>query len=176
MVGEKKEKAPEQQFRLMHICPACGKTVDMSRSYCDCHASLREASVTASANSPEVKPCNFESPGLNCSDCPETCMPCASYGLPEANRAGFGGKNCWHKKTGTALCYCCEAQTKLAIDLRDNVSFSQLAREVLERRRAEGKPENLAGKNVFLEAADINRELMEQPVLDRINQKLEQAG
>jgi hypothetical protein len=164
------EQAGEQKKLLMYICPLCGKTVDMSRRYCNCHANLREATVMESADLLEVKPCNFESPGLNCSDCPEDCMYCASFGEPETNRAGFGGQDCRHKITGKAKCYCCKSQAELALNL-GTVSFSQLAREVMEKRRAEGKAEE--GKNVFLKAAEIIREQMEKPILDQIKQKWE---
>jgi hypothetical protein len=102
-------------------------------------------------------------------------MYCASFGDPVTNNAGYGGKDCQHR-FGSAKCYCCQAQIDLGIDFRDNVNFSQLARDVLERRRAEGKPENAAGGNVFLEAANIIRELREEPVLNRIKQKWERAG
>jgi hypothetical protein len=177
MVGEKKDKAPAQQARLMYICPQCGKTVDMSRRYCDCHADVRQASVTASTNLPEVKPCNFESPGLNCGDCPEDCMYCPSFGEPQKNSTGFGGKDCKYFMTGKAKCYCCQAQVKILTDWRANkVSFSRLVRGVLEGRRAKGEPEDAGGKNIWLEAADVIRNQMEKPVLDRIQQKLDQAG
>jgi hypothetical protein len=175
MMGEKKDKAPAKQARLMHICPACGKTVDMSRRYCDCHASLNRAATTVSAEPPEVKPTNFETEGLNCGDCPESCLYCASFGEPAINSDGYGGKDCKHW-FGSAKCHCCQAQVDLAIAMRDKVNLSQLVRSVLESRRAAGKAEDLAGKNIFLEAADVIREQMEAPVLNRIKQRQEQAG
>jgi hypothetical protein len=57
----------------------------------------------------------------------------------------------------------------------NNVSFSRLAREVLKRRKEEGKPEDAGGKNIWLEAADVIRDQMEEPILDRIRRKWERA-
>jgi hypothetical protein len=173
--GEKKEAA--KQARLMWVCPACKKTVDMSRRYCNCHADLREAATIASVNSPEVGPCNFEAPGLTCYDCPEDCMYCPSFDSPVTNSAGFGGQNCRHNKTGTAKCCCCQAQIKIGIDWQaHNISFSRLAMKVMEGRRANGQAENLAGKNIWFEAADFISEEMKKPVLNRIKQRLDRAG
>jgi hypothetical protein len=167
------KKTPAKQAILMNICPSCGKTVDLSRRYCNCHADIRQAATTASYNRPDIGPCNFESPGLTCNDCPEDCMYCSSFGEPKINSAGYGGKDCRHKITGTAKCYCCQAQVGVAIKL-DPVNFLKLAREVLQKRREEGKAEE--GKNVFLQAADVIREEMEKPILARINQYRERAG
>jgi hypothetical protein len=170
------KKAAAQPVRTMWICPQCGKTVDMSRRYCNCHAWLGRATTTASADLPEVKPCNFETKGLNCSDCPKDCLYCASFGEPAINSDGYGGKDCQHR-FGSAKCYCCQAQIEIDISWKThNIDFSQLTRKVLEGRRAEGKPEDLAGKNIFLEAADVIRAQMEEPVLNRIKQKWERAG
>ncbi|MDR1315371.1 MAG: hypothetical protein LBK13_00745 [Spirochaetales bacterium] len=168
---EKKEAA--KQTRFMLVCPSCGKTVDMKRRYCDCHADLCNANATASANPPEVGRCNFESPNLTCNDCPEDCMYCASFGEPETNRAGFGGQDCRHKKTGTARCNCCQFQVKIGIKL-GSVNFLEFVSGVLEKRRAAGKAEE--GKNPWLEAADIIRGYMENPILNRISRERERAG
>jgi hypothetical protein len=180
MVDDRKDKtlaeqAAKQSVFLMWICPSCGKTVDMSRRYCNCHADVRHAKITASANLPEIGPCNFETERLNCNDCPEDCMYCASFGEPETNSDGYGGKDCRHR-FGSAKCYCCQAQIDLALALRDEMNVSQLVQDVLERRKAAGKPEDAGGKNIWLEAADVIRDQMEEPVLNRINQYRERAG
>jgi hypothetical protein len=180
MVDDRNDKtlakqAAAQPVRTMWICPQCGKTVDMSRRYCNCHTDVRQATTTNSANRPEVGPCNFETKGLNCSDCPEDCLYCASFGEPAINSDGYGGKECRHR-FGSAKCNCCQAQIDLAINLRDNVNVSQLTMEILARRRAAGKPEDAGGKNIWLEAADVIRAQMEEPVLKRINQYRERAG
>jgi hypothetical protein len=180
---DKEDLTPKIKTYLMHICPACGKTVDMSRRYCNCHASLIRATTTVSVNSPEVKPCNFESPGLNCSDCPEDCMYCASFGEPATNSAGYGGKDCRHKTTGKSKCYCCQSQVDLALGF-GGVNFTTLFSEILAERRSKRNSgvdldvakEEAEEKNIYLEAADVMRHEMEKPVLNRINRKWERAG
>jgi hypothetical protein len=100
-------------------------------------------------------------------------MCCASFGEPEINSAGFGGKDCRHKTTGKAKCYCCQEQIDIALNLK-TVNFSKLAREVMEKQRAEGKAED--EKNVFLQAADIINDEMTKPIRNRINMRREQVG
>jgi hypothetical protein len=64
------------------------------------------------------------------------------------------------------------------------INFTKLFSEILEERRSKRNPgvdldvakEKEEEKNIYLEAADVMREQMEEPVLKRIRQKWERAG
>ncbi|MDR1249015.1 MAG: hypothetical protein LBK63_06905 [Treponema sp.] len=174
MIGETK-KPDARNMNLLKLCPACGKTAHTSRKYCDCHADLRQATFIESTNPPQVEKINFESPGLTCNDCPEDCKYCFSFAEPDTNRDGFGGKDCRHQMTGTARCYCCQGQVKIAENFH-LISFVEVARAVMERRRAEGNAEALDGENLFQEAAGVIWEQMTEPIRNRINQALQRVG
>jgi hypothetical protein len=146
------------------LCPACGKTAHVSRRFCRCGEALNHAAAAHIAGPPDIGPCNFEIPGLSCDDCPEDCLPCAGYGIPEAAFSGFGGKNC-RSHAGTPRCYCCQAQIKIAINLRKQ-NISEIIGGVLAKRKS-GK-ETGEGKNVFLVAAEIILEETAKPVRARI--------
>jgi hypothetical protein len=169
---DEEKRAAAKQTHTSWACPRCGKTVHISRKYCNCHAKLGGNSVTVSEKLPEIGPCNFETDDLNCNDCPENCMYCASFGLPETNKAGFGGKGCQHNMR-TARCYCCQAQVKISIKL-SSVAFSEIIREAIEKRKADEKANEV--KNVCLRAADIIFDEMTEPVTARINRARERAG
>ncbi|MDR3173382.1 MAG: hypothetical protein LBU19_03950 [Treponema sp.] len=149
------------------VCPSCGKTAHISRKYCGCHADLSRAKAAMSEEPPEAGPCNFETEGLHCGDCPEGCRRCASFGHPQTNGAGFGGEDCRHN-AGTARCGCCQAQVKIAIKL-GKTDFTELIKGLLEKR-APGSPENIYG-----EIAGFIRSGMVKPVLARINREREKA-
>jgi hypothetical protein len=172
ILGENKmsiEETKKQAKKLntMWVCPNCGKTLHIKRRYCNCHASLDRAKVRISEELPEIGPCNFESSGLNCNDCPENCMWCASFGFPETDNQGFGGKDCRNNK-GTTRCFCCQAQVKLALKIAA-VDFSELLREALTKKES-------GAENVFYKTADFINSEMCKPVLARIQQAREKAG
>jgi hypothetical protein len=172
-------------MNLLKLCPACGKTVHATRRYCDCRADLRQATFTESANPPQVEKINFESPGLTCNDCPEDCKYCFSFAEPETNRNGFGGKDCRHQITGTARCYCCQVQVKIATEI-GRTNFTELIREIAAERRVKTdsalasdldvKVAEEEQKNLFQEAADIILRGVTQPIRKRINLALAPAG
>jgi hypothetical protein len=109
---------PEEPVKTaVWVCPACGKTVHLSRSYCDCHAGLFRAKALLSESSPQIGRCNHESSRVNCNDCPENCDWCASFGRPEKNPRGFGGKTCAYRSK-TARCNCCQEEIKLDVYLQ----------------------------------------------------------
>ena len=140
----------------------------MSRKYCDCHADLRRASVARSAALPAVGPCNFESPGLHCGDCPADCMYCASFAEPETNEAGFGGKECRHRTAGTERCSCCQNQVKLAERLQ-GLKFTAMMAETRKEKK------ELEAANLFTAAAAVVYGEMTQQILARINREQEWA-
>jgi hypothetical protein len=120
-----------------------------------------------SEDPPEINPCNFETEDLHCGDCPENCKYCASFGIAQTNRAGFGGKECRHKTTETARCYCCQIQVKLALKIGGK-KFSELVKWFLERKDEE--------ENVCVRTAVYIHDEMVKPVLARIDREREQAG
>jgi hypothetical protein len=139
----------------MFICPKCGKTVNISRVYCDCHTFLSEAKVCFSEASPDVKKCNIETANVNCNDCPEDCTWCASFGSPHTNEYGFGGENCGYRKEQTR-CFCCQAQIKIGKEI-----FTLDMNEILTSMTAE--------KLNML--AELIKSRIERLVIARINQK-----
>jgi hypothetical protein len=88
-------------------------------------------------------------------------MWCASFGFPETNDKGFGGKDCRHK-TGTPRCSCCRAQVKLALEI-GRVDFMKLIREASREFENPG--------NVYRNTDGFIRSEIEKPVLARIQQK-----
>jgi hypothetical protein len=116
---------------------------------------------------PEIDRCNFETVGLTCADCPETCDWCASFGVDHTNSQGFGGKDCLRRKN-TAHCYCCQAQVKLAAEL-GQINFGELLRKAVSDKHF---PED----NHFYKAGDFIAAEMKKPILARINQAQERAG
>jgi hypothetical protein len=145
------------------VCPNCGKTVHISRSYCDCHADIAQAKARITEKAPEVDKCNFETAGLTCNDCPEPCNWCFSFGVNKTNNTGFGGADCRYRKND-ARCYCCQAQVKLAAKLSTD-DFWKLMN-------------GSGGMNStkFYAMADFIRTEMEKPVLARIQHAREEAG
>jgi hypothetical protein len=169
MIGGKKQEAPKTYF--VSVCNSCGKTAHISRRFCSCGAELGNAKSFNSSRPPDNGPCNFETRGLSCNDCPEDCLPCAGHGIPQTDFSGFGGKGCRYR-VGSARCYCCQQQVEIAIKL-GTVEFSEIISEVMAKRRADGGTSGK--KNIFLEAADVIREEMTKPVLARI-QRYEEAS
>jgi hypothetical protein len=163
MIGGKKQEAPKTHLVL--VCPGCGKTAHETRRRCSCGGDLvHAAGAYSSVRPPDCGPCNFETEGLSCDDCPETCAPCSGYGLPKPGRSGRGGKEC-RRRTASARCYCCRSQAEIAENLgKENIAA--VIGGVLARRRGGGAP--LEERNVFFEAADIIRGIIEKPVLARI--------
>lgn len=155
---------------VVWVCPSCGRTAHIDRKYCVCHASLSHAAANTLAEPPEVGPCNFEVPGLCCGDCPEDCMYCASFGLPQTNGAGYGGKDCRHRM-GIAKCYCCQSQITIAEKLR-TLDFYAIIAEI---RRERQDAEKGAAENLYSQAASIVLGQITNPVLNRIKQR-ELAG
>jgi hypothetical protein len=171
ILGDKKMSVDEDktnagQVYSAWVCPDCGKTVHLKRRYCNCHADLSRAKVMVSKEPPEIGPCNFESDSLNCNDCPEDCMWCASFGLPAINNDGFGGNDCLYKKK-TVRCFCCQSQVKLSLEI-DSVDLSELLRGVLAKKES-------GAANVYYKMADFIKAKMERPVLARIQQAREKA-
>jgi hypothetical protein len=160
-----KEESPEasnaKQSYTVSVCPNCGKTIHTSRMYCDCHANLRQAKMRITGEPPEIDRCNFETAGLTCADCPETCDWCASYGFDHTNSQGFGGKDCMYRRN-TARCHCCQTQVKLAVKI-GTFNFGEIFRNVT------------AGKH-FYEVSEVIADEMKKPILARINQAQERAG
>jgi hypothetical protein len=167
--GKKRDEGKKTHLTL--VCPSCGKTAHIDRKYCDCHADLRHAAVTTSLDPPDVGPCNFEAPGLHCGDCPEACMYCASFGLPQTNGSGYGGKDCRHN-LGIAKCHCCQSQITIAINLR-SVSLSKIISEVRKEKEVAEKEE---AENLFARAASVIYDEITKPILFRISQKRVRAG
>jgi hypothetical protein len=163
---ENREETKKQPTYTTWVCPHCGKTVHIGRKFCNCHTSLSRAKVRISKEQPEIGPCNFETSGLNCNDCPEDCKLCPSFGLPETNIKGFGGEGCTYR-ANTTRCSCCQFQVKLAIKI-PIADFTKLVRKVVAKQ---GKQED-----VFLTIADQVREELERFVLARINQEREMVG
>jgi hypothetical protein len=149
------------------ICPRCGKTAHLDRKYCNCHERLNRATTSKSAKPPQVGPCNFEVAGLNCNDCPETCMRCHSFGSSETNSDGFGGEGCRHKDS-SPLCHCCRSQAKIMTNFA-RVNFTGLIKELRQDQKMESA-------NMFLEIADFVREEISKPALSRIQRAMERAG
>jgi predicted CopG family antitoxin len=172
MMDDGKGKTQAAQPKPVWVCPSCKKTVHISRRYCNCHTGLIHADIKESADRPAIGPCNFETEGLNCGDCPEDCMYCFGFGLPKTNKFGFGGTDCRHNN-GTTRCYCCQAQVKVAIKLSET-SFSEIVRDVTEKRRAARDAGEEAGevKNRCFEIADTIRDMMTERVQARINHVL----
>jgi hypothetical protein len=166
---QKNADAAAVKQHFMSVCPSCGKTVHISRNYCNCHARLYRQTVILSEKQPDIGPCNFESPGLTCNDCPENCKWCASFGSSGMNNQGFGGKDCRYND-GSVRCFCCQAQVKIATDL-GKADFSGLFTEAMKKQ----KPEGEGGKNILHQSSDFISEEMKKPVLNRINHYKEQA-
>jgi hypothetical protein len=161
-----KEAAAVKKLNTMWVCPSCGKTVHISRKHCNCHARLLRASVKISGEDPEIGPCNFEAPGLTCNDCPEDCKWCFSFGVLETNKAGFGGKDCRYNN-GSVRCYCCQSQARITLDIV-KADFTGLASFILKKQKGEENP--------FHGMADCIRDAMTRPVLNRIQQRMGEAG
>jgi hypothetical protein len=144
------------------VCPNCGKTVDMRRHYCSCHADLsRSKGVTLSSKPPDVGPCNFETPQITCNDCPEDCAWCPSFAALETNKYGFGGKDCRGRGT-TTRCSCCQTQIKIGLDINSHVDLGKIT-------------ENMGAGNGMGKLAELMWAEMEKPVLARINHRRGQA-
>jgi hypothetical protein len=159
MIDDNDEKKTERLYD-MWVCPNCGRTVHISRSYCDCHADITSAMVKQSKTPPEIGPCNFETSRLCCNDCPETCKWCPSFASPEPNKKGFGGKDCRHSGS-SARCYCCQAQVKIGISLGKAGISKTMG--------------NMTSKSLHI-MAGIIQEKVEEMVLARINREREKAG
>jgi hypothetical protein len=145
------------------VCPQCGKTADMRRHYCSCHADLsRSKGVAMSSKPPDVTPCNFETPRIICNDCPENCEWCPSFGDLQTGKKGFGGKDCRGRGT-TTRCLCCQTQIKIGLDINSTVDLGKII-------------ENQGLGNSMGKLAELMWAEMEKPVLARINQMRERAG
>jgi hypothetical protein len=153
--------AERKKQHTVWVCPKCGKTVHADRRYCDCHADLSCATARLTKNLPEIGPCNFETSGLNCNDCPEDCAWCASFGDPTTNKRGFGGKDCQHN-AGTARCYCCQAQVKLGLEIGES-SLSEIMGKITSETQI-----------TFADVAEFIQEKREKPILARIRRKREE--
>jgi hypothetical protein len=161
MAVENGNKSTAKQLYTVSVCPNCGKTVHKSRMYCDCHANLNQAKVRITEEPPEIDRCNFETAGLTCADCPETCDWCASYGVDHANSEGFGGIGCRHRKND-ARCHCCQAQAEISTKL-GQFNLGELLRKATNVKH-------------FYEVGDVIAAEMKAPILARINQAVEKAG
>jgi hypothetical protein len=162
------DKDDKPREKAAWVCPQCGKTVHLTRRYCNCRADLRGARVRLSAAPPEVGPCNFESPNITCNDCLIPCAWCAGFGVMETNGNGFGGKGCQHKNTD-ARCYCCQSQVEIIGKLTAEVNIAQY----MHPKTGEEPPEFLA---MMSSASELALTKMEEPVLARIKHLYEKAG
>jgi hypothetical protein len=160
MMGERQEANAKKLYSVW-VCPKCGKTAHIDRSYCDCHAGLTHAKVRITEDPPDVDRCNFESNGLTCADCPETCKWCASFGVGITNSEGFGGRDCLYYSPSSVRCCCCQAQVKLAVEI-GKIHFGEL----MGKMNAEN----------FYKMANFIGEQMKAPVLARINAQELRAG
>jgi hypothetical protein len=161
MPVENDNKSNAKQSFTVSVCPNCGKTVHGSRMYCDCHANLSQAKVRITEEPPEIDRCNFETAGLTCADCPETCDWCASFGVDHENSQGFGGIDCLRRKND-ARCHCCRAQAKISTEL-GQFNLAELLKKATNAEQ-------------FYKTGDTIAAEMKAPILARINQALERAG
>jgi hypothetical protein len=166
MIGVDDEKKAVKP-RTVWVCPGCGSTVHADRRCCDCHTDLSGATARLTEKPAEIDRCNFETPGLNCGDCPENCGWCASYGSPATNSRGFGGKDC-RGYSGTARCYCCRYQVKLALKIAEEGFFRIMGDAAIKKDDVTANP--------LKTLANVIRVEMEKPVLARINHAMGKAG
>jgi hypothetical protein len=166
LIDENKKKETVKPHTVW-VCPGCGSTVHADRRYCDCHADLSNARARLTEKPADAGRCNFETSGLCCNDCPENCGWCASFGSPVSNSRGFGGKDC-RGYSGTARCYCCRYQVKLALKIAGEGFFRIMGDAALKKDDVTANP--------LKTLSNVIRAEMEKPVLARINHAMGKAG
>ncbi|MDR1252938.1 MAG: hypothetical protein LBK62_12380 [Treponema sp.] len=161
------------------VCPQCGKTADMRRHYCSCHADLsRSKGVAMSSKPPDVFPCNFETPRVTCDDCPEKCAWCPSFAALETNKYGFGGKDCRGRGT-TTRCLCCQTQIKIGLEINAEIDINAFLypKTGIGETDTGGETEEKKDRGKTMgQLAKVMRDYMERPVLARINHNRGQIG
>ena len=139
---ENNNSAGEIKKYYYRKCLKCESKIHIEHKYCVCGDDVGKNDIYETETNPNVEKRNLDISGFSCEKCCK-CRYCASYGMKQINRAGYGGLQCKHKRDDIK-CKCCELMIrnwqKYPNDVHKTITESLEAIARIINRRESGNP------------------------------------